>query len=186
MGQSRNKKGPDFEKLICEQNGWIRKSVSPKIKWLGKGKNNYEKIKSCNFDPNLFLPDFEKSVFDKYDAITTDGQKVEIKKYKLSKFDDFILYSEPIIKVATRSDEKKAMETFGSQENYNKFIKNLYETFKSKSIDRDILIKMTLSNIGIQTMDGFLSRTNIVYRWEIKQGWNGWNRLTILCKRKSV
>jgi hypothetical protein len=184
MGQNRTKIGFDFEHLICEQNGWIRESASPKIVWSGKGRNNLDKVKSINFNPELFVPDFEKSKFSKYDAITSEGKKVEIKKYKLSKFDGFILYSEPVIKIATKSDEKRALEVFGNKDKYNSFIKDLYENFKKNNIDRDILIKMTMGTHGIQVMDGFIPRNDLVFRWEIIDGWNGWNRLAILCRKK--
>ena len=41
MGQSRNKTGFEFEKQICESNGWTRVSTSPKISWTGVGRTNF-------------------------------------------------------------------------------------------------------------------------------------------------
>ena len=63
MGQSRNKTGFEFEKQICESNGWTRVSTSPKISWTGVGRTNFEKIASLNFNPNKFVPTSE-SVYE--------------------------------------------------------------------------------------------------------------------------
>ena len=48
MGQMRNKTGIDFEKSLPSH--FMRKPVSPKVVWLGEGRNNLKKIVDFNFD----------------------------------------------------------------------------------------------------------------------------------------
>lgn len=179
MGQSRNKTGVEFENSICESKGWQRVSKSPKIKWTGKGRSNFEKIASVNFNPDNFLP-LPNSIFDKYDAITENGERVELKKYKISKLKDWTLYSEPIFKVASREGVAAVARIFGQGslekaiEVYNQFVSRIV-----KNIGQDILDKITQSNIGIQLEDGFIPQSNLEYRWVIRKGWANFDRLSI-------
>ena len=185
MGQSRNKTGFEFEKQICESNGWTRVSTSPKISWTGVGRTNFEKIASLNFNPNKFVPTSE-SVYEKYDAITDNNKKVEIKKYKTSKLKNWALYSEPIFKVASRDSLLKVTQLFGDG-NLNKAIE-VYNNFLDgivKNIGQDILNNITQSNVGVQMIDGFVPQSNLEYRWVVKKGWAGFNRLTIEFRIKS-
>lgn len=180
MGQSRNKIGTEFEKVICEKNNWTHKPKSPKIIWNGVGKNNLQKIISVDFNPNEFylLP---KSDLSKYDAITSDGKRVEIKKYKSSKLKNWGLYSEPAFKIATKSDIEKVVSLFGNgsltlaQEKYNSFVGLMYDKIKDKYLNDFIS-----TNIGIQFEDAFILNENIEYRWFIyKNAWRGFDRLSI-------
>ena len=179
MGQSRNKTGVEFENSICESKGWQRVSKSPKIKWTGKGRSNFEKIASVNFNPDNFLP-LPNSIFDKYDAITENGERVELKKYKISKLKDWTLYSEPIFKVASREDVSKVTRIFGQGslekaiEVYNQFVSGIVG-----NIGQDILDKITQSNIGIQLEDGFIPQSKLEYRWIVRKGWANFDRLSI-------
>ena len=179
MGQARNKSGVVFENTMCQSKGWVRVSKSPKISWSGVGRTNFEKIVSVGFNPDKFVPTSE-SVFDKYDAITDKGERVELKKYKTSKLKDWTLYSEPIFKVASREGAAAVARIFGSGnmdkaiENYNQFVDGIV-----KNIGQDILDKITQSNIGIQLEDGFVPQSNLEYRWRIRKGWMGFNRLSI-------
>jgi len=179
MGQSRNKTGVEFENKICEVKGWTRVSKSPKIKWTGTGRSNFQKIASVNFNPDTFLP-LPNSIFDKYDAITETGERVELKKYKISKLKDWALYSEPIFKVASHGDVSKVTKIFGQGslekaiEVYNQFVSGIV-----KNIGQDILDKITQSNIGIQLEDGFVPQSNLEYRWVIRKGWANFDRLSI-------
>jgi hypothetical protein len=43
-----------------------------------------------------------KSNFDKYDAIDDAGNKIEIKKYLYTQCLDWTLYSEPLVKIASK------------------------------------------------------------------------------------
>jgi len=179
MGQARNKTGIKFEHTICEVNGWERVSKSPKISWSGIGRTNFDKIASIDFNVELFKPT-DNSVYDKYDAITDKNEKVEIKKYKSSNLTDWVLYSEPIFKVASIEGVSKVTKLFGNGdlnagiEKYNNFVDGIV-----KNIGQDILTKITQSNIGIQFEDGFIPQSNLEYRWQIRKGWMGYNRLSI-------
>jgi hypothetical protein len=186
MGQSRNKTGVDFEKRVCESKGWTPKSVSPKLNWVGDGRSNWNKMEQIGFDPSKFVPNLEKSKFDKYDAITNDGQKVEIKKYDSSKLTSWTMYSEPIFKVATRSAMKTVVNKFGkgdydkSVESYNEFVAGIIP-----HVGQEILDNITKSNIGIQCEDKFIPQSELEYRWNVRKGWMGYNRLSIEFKIKS-
>lgn len=179
MGQARNKTGVDFEKLICESNGWTHSPASPKIVWSGVGRTNFDKIVSVGFDVSKFVPT-EESVFEKFDAITSKGEKVELKKYKIDKAKKWTAYSEPIFKVASKAMVEHVTNLFGkgdlktAQLNYNKFVSEMFN-----NVGQDILDSITRSNVGIQLEDGFIPQTNLEYRWRIKSGWKGFNRLSI-------
>lgn len=180
MGQSRNKTGVDFEKSVCQSNGWTHKSASPRIHWSGNGNSNWNKIKAINFIPENFVPNMEKSNFEKYDAITKDGDKVEIKKYPSSKLTSWTMYSEPVFKVATRSAVSTVTKIFGdgnyesSVEKYNQFIEGIVP-----NVGQDILDSITKSSIGIQLEDKFIPQNELEYRWSVRKGWMGYNRLSI-------
>ena len=186
MAQSRNKTGVEFERQICEVKGWTRTATSPKISWTGVGHNNFEKIASINFDPTKFVPT-SSSTYNKCDAITDKNEKVEIKKYKTSKLKNWVLYSEPIFKVASREALYTVTQLFGNGdmnkaiEVYNNFLDGIV-----KNIGQDILNNITQSNIGIQLIDGFVPQSNLEYRWVVKKGWADFNRLTIEFRIKSM
>jgi hypothetical protein len=192
MSQKRNKTGIEFEKQICESNGWVPKSCSPRIKWVGKGRNNFKKLVNSNFDVNEFKPNLTKSKFEKFDAITSKGEKIEIKKYPKSKATNWLLYSEPIIKVApSRRHFVKGdfVHDNVSEKDYNDFIDNLVTSDFWVNNNEDILNKITRSNIGIQFMDGFVDNKNIEFKWVINKGeyapiFNNYNRLTIVFRVK--
>lgn len=180
MGQSRSKTGIDFEKKICEYNGWIHKSASPRINWSGNGRTNWDKIVQTEFNPAKFIPNIERSIFEKYDAINENGEKVEIKKYNSSKITNWVLFSEPIFKVATRSALKTVINKFGKGD-FDTSIK-VYNTFVEgiiPNVGDEILDNITRSNIGIQCEDRFVPQSELEYRWKVKVGWKGYNRLSI-------
>ncbi len=180
MGQSRSKTGVDFEKSVCESNGWTHKSASPRINWSGKGRSNWDKIKQVEFKPENFVPNFDKSKFEKYDAVKGNGDKVEIKKYPSSKLVNWTMYSEPVFKVATRSALSTVTKLFGegdyetSVEKYNEFVQGIVP-----NVGRDILEAITKSNIGIQLEDKFVPQEELEYRWNVRSGWKGYYRLSI-------
>jgi hypothetical protein len=179
MGQSRNKTGIDFEKIVCEANGWFHTPKSPKIVWSGVGRTNFDKIASVNFDVNKFIPT-EDSILEKYDAINDKGEKIEIKKYHSSKLKQWKLYSEPIFKVSNRSTLPVVNTIFGNGDsvlavkNYNDFVDKIRTT-----IGDDILNKISQSNIGVELEDCFIEQSNLEYRWIVRTGWKGFNRLII-------
>ena len=179
MGQSRNKTGVDFEKMICETKGWLHTPKSPRIVWTGVGRSNFDKIASVNFDITKFYPT-DESILEKYDAITDKGDKVELKKYKSTKVKDWVSYSEPIFKIAGRGALDTVTTLFGNgdvtvaRDKYNTFVDDI-----SKTVGVTILDGITKSNIGIQLEDGFIPQSELEYRWKIKKGWKGFNRLSI-------
>ena len=178
--QSRVDAGREFEELVCETNGWRRKEVSPKINWIGEGRSNWVKIERVGFNPRRFVPNIEKSIFDKYDAINGRDQKIEIKKYDSSELRSWTMYSEPIFKVATRSQLETVIEKFGdgdynrSVERYNNFVSGMIP-----NVGDEILNAITQSNIGIQCVDRFIPQSELEYRWNVRSGWEGYNRLSI-------
>ena len=185
MAQKRNKTGIDFEKLICESYGLSHKSVNPRIRWSGKGKSNFNKIHSVNFNANLFKPDLEKSRFDKYDAIDSNGNKYEIKKYCKSFLSGWVVYSEPIFKIASRSTMSNVIKLFGggdyekSKSVYNQFVKDMVDNVGQEIIDR-----ITKQIKGVYLLDGFVSTEDLEFRWSIRESWMGYNRLSIEFKLK--
>ena len=116
----------------------------------------------------------------KYDAINSRDQKIEIKKYDSSKLRSWTMYSEPIFKVATRSAKSTVIEKFGdgdynrSVERYNNFVSGMVP-----NVGDEILNAITQSNIGIQCVDRFIPQSELEYRWNIRSGWKGYNRLSI-------
>jgi hypothetical protein len=179
MGQSRNKTGVNFEKYICDINGWEHSPCSPKIIWTGSGKSNFEKIYSLNFDVSKFKPT-DQSILKKWDAIIDGKDYIEIKKYKLKKIETWKLYSEPIIKIANKATLKNVVNLFGdgnidmAKTKYNKFVNELYE-----DIDYSIIETITSSNIGVQLEDIFIPHDELEYSWSVKKGWMGFDRLSI-------
>ena len=78
--QKRAVSGVVFENSFIGD-GWVRKATSPRLKWGGKGRTIIDKIKSVNYDPELFILD-ENSNMSKYDIYNTiTGGKREVKKY---------------------------------------------------------------------------------------------------------
>jgi hypothetical protein len=121
MAQVRSRTGSEFEKE-CEIDGWKRQTKSPKINWTGKGRNNIQRIKSCNFDPSLFKLS-ENSDLSKYDIYHPELKKYrEVKKYKREDLKSWKLYSEPYFKIATKSNQSKMELT-----TYNKFVEDFWE-----------------------------------------------------------
>jgi hypothetical protein len=109
----------------------------------------------------------------------------EIKKYDSKYLKNWVLYSEPIIKVTRQRDIDNVTKYLGDgdvdlgRERYNLFISEL------ETVSTNILEKITNSNIGIQLKDRFVPQSELEYRWVIKEGWSGYNRLTIEFRTKN-
>jgi len=180
--QIRSLSGSIFEKEICKTMGFTSKPTSPQIKWSGQGRCNFSKIKNCGFNPSLFRP-LQSSSYNKWDVITKEGQKIEVKKYHVYQLTNWTLYSEPIIKVAARDVERKLTRIFGdgdlqlAKEKYNSFLKELFEQLQSEGILEQIKNNITSTNGGIQFIDGFLTHSQLEFRWDLRQGWNGFDRV---------
>lgn len=188
MSQKRNKTGISFEKKICQLYGWQHVNIKPIIKWSGDGRNNFEKIKSLNFDTSKMIPN-DISTYDKYDAIDQNGRKIEIKKYFSTKIKGkWLLYSEPFFKVSNKEQLEPVSNFLGdgdlnlAKDSYNKFI----EQFKEKNIPQIISESIFMSNDGIQLQDKFITKEDVEFKIEIKKNcYKGFDRLTIFFKIKS-
>ncbi len=181
MGQKRSISGVEFEDKICKEKGWIKKSAGPRIKWSGKGRSIVDRLGCFIDNPEGFVPDLEKSKFDKYDCIDDDFQKREIKDYDLKTLQkSWTTYSEPIRCFKNKKELPKIFRVLGngdhqkSVENYNKIISTV-----EKNVGDDIIKRISSSNIGIQCRDAFIPNRDLEFRWKMKKGWMGYNRLTI-------
>ncbi len=186
MGQKRSISGIDFEKKICKEKGWDRKSSSPKLKWNGDGRSIVDRLGCFIDNPEGFIPDMEKSIFDKYDSIDKNGVKREIKDYPLSVLlNKWMTYSEPIRCFKNKKELPKIFRVLGdgdhatSVKNYNNIISAV-----EKNVGDDIISNISKSNIGIQCQDAFIPNEDLEFRWVIKKGWMGYYRLTIDFKVK--
>jgi hypothetical protein len=184
MPQIRNKTGKKFEEQVCIQKNLIYYSKRPTLKWSGVGKNYYEKIASVNFDVNKFYL-INGSTFEKYDAIDSNGNKIEIKKYKIEDLSKWKLYSEPFPSVKNKNYIDYIKDKFGNgslecaKKVYNNFIKSLIE----KNFDY-IIQKITESNKGIQLIDAFIPNSDLEFRIFLQKGWMGFNRVEIQFRKK--
>jgi hypothetical protein len=175
--QTRAITGVEFEKEL-ETEFWVRKESKPKLIWEVDGKNNFDKIKNVNYDVTKFnLSD--KSVINKWDFVSTIDDRVtfEVKRYKLSKFNKWVMYSEPFFKVADRQTAKVV-----DRDKYNRFVYDFFE--KRKDIINKVLNEIGNGNSGIRCLDGFIPQDKLEYRAEILKGWDGFKRITVMCKLK--
>jgi hypothetical protein len=184
--QIRVKSGTDFEKEVCLQRNLTKSESKPTIKWSGEGKNNFDKIVSCNFDVDKFYP-LSDSKYGKHDAINSNGDKVEIKKYRLNEIYNWNLYSEPFPCIKGQGELSHIIDKFGngsidtSREIFNNFIENLmYKDFSY------IIPKISNSNIGIHLIDAFVPNSELEFRINIKEKeWKGFDRAKIQFKLKN-
>lgn len=186
MIQNRSITGIRFEKEICEKLGWKQISKSPKIVWTGSGRTNFDKMINHFNNGTDMLIDETKSNFDKYDAIDENYNKIEVKKYDSNNCLDWILYSEPLIKIATNGQITKITKLFGNGDfelartRYNQIIKKIFDN------NKDIVLKyIKNSNIGIRFNDKFVSNQNLEFRIVLIKSWKGFYRATIQFKLKS-
>jgi hypothetical protein len=177
--QTRAKIGVEFEKE-CEIDGWVRKSKSPKPKWIGNGKNNFEKIINCGYNPSEFKLD-EKSDLIKYDIYHPDlGTYREVKRYSKNNLNSWTLYSEPYFKVAQKSDIPKI-----GKDEYNKFVDNFYEHYKNTGLFERVQRNMNNVCEGVLCLDGFIPKEELEFRTIVqKNEWKGYYRITIQFKLK--
>ncbi len=175
--QTRAITGIDFEKgLVTDQ--WINKEIRPRMVWDVKGKNVFEKLSNVNYNPMLFnLSD--RSVLSKSDFVfhCDDTMRFEVKKYPMSKFKSWILYSEPFFKVSSVKETQVV-----DINKYNKFTEEFYE--KRKDILDTVLTGITTSNLGIRCIDGFIPQEKLDFKVVNRKGWAGYNRISIMCKMK--
>lgn len=181
MRQKRSLTGTKFEKEICETLGWTHVSKSPRISWQGKGRTNLDKLSNHFKNGTDMFVSLSKSNFDKYDAIDDDGNKIEIKKYLYTQCLDWTLYSEPLVKIASKKSIEIVTNLLGDgdeelgKSNYNKLINKIFN--KNKEVLLDNIIS---SNSGIRFKDEYVSKDDIEFRMIIiKNSWRGYDRATI-------
>jgi hypothetical protein len=175
--QLRAKTGTKFEKE-CEVDGWVVRAKKPKIKWSGKGRSNFDKIKSCNYDPsNFFLLECDLSKYDIYNPELNKYR--EVKSYYKKELTSWKLYSEPYFKVADKSTSKKI-----DVETYNSFIDKFWEYNKKTGLIEKIQEGLTAFNEGIQCKDGFIPKDELEFRTVVLNEWGGYKRITIQFKIK--
>lgn len=188
--QKRATSGKEFENLISEKYG-KRVSKSPRIVWNGVGRTNIDKIISLNFDMDNFYPT-DKSNYSKYDLIGFDNNFYEIKKYKKEDLKkNWILYSEPIIKVGTKSTLESIIKKFGNGDLdkaidvYNNLIYNLHKKLNDNGTLEKIKNEIIKNTTGMFIIDDFIKMEDIVFRWVIQQhAWKGFHRITLEFKLK--
>ena len=180
MGQKRNATGIAFENLLPE--GFVRVAKSPKMVWSGLGKNNFQKIISCEFDVNKFTLNWDKSKFEKFDWVDPNGQKYEVKKYNRDQLSKWTLYSEPFFKVANKKDVGKI-----KPETYNEFLEKFYNHNKSNGVFDEVIQRMISSSNGLYIKNHeLIDYSELKFKCEIvKNCFAGYDRIMIKFKLKS-
>jgi hypothetical protein len=178
--QIRAKVGVDFEKL-CEKDGWVRQTKSPKLKWEGKGVNNITKMKNCGFNPSLFILT-EKSDLSKYDLYHPTLKKYrEAKRYYRTKLKSWVMYSEPYFKIASVKDVEKI-----DKETYNKFVQDFWDYNQDTGLFDKVEKGINELSDGVECMDGFIPKEEFEFRTTIvKSAWKGYHRITIQFRLKN-
>jgi len=187
--QKRAISGKVFEEEIAKKYG-KRVSKSPKISWNGIGRTNLDKIVNLNFDENLFYPT-ENSKFFKHDLVGFDGKFYEIKKYITLDLNSWKLYSEPILKISTKSALESVIKKFGggdlqkAQTIYNDFIHRLFKKLTDDGTLEKIKNEMIKNITGMFIMDDYKKIEELEFRWVIiDSAWKGFNRITLQFKLK--
>jgi len=176
--QSRSITGPEFENSFTDL-GWVKNSVSPRLSWTGRGRNNIEKIKSLNFDHTSFNL-LGSSQFEKWDLYNPTTFKYrEVKKYYVSQVFNWTLYSEPYFKVA-----KTSQLDLVDPIRYNDFTRNFFRIHTESGLFTDIQERMVETIEGIQFIDAFVPKKHLEFRTVLLDGWAGYDRITIQFKIK--
>ena len=177
--QKRAVSGVVFENSFLGD-GWVRKATSPRLKWGGKGRTIIDKIKSVNYNPELFILD-ENSNMSKYDIYNTiTGGKREVKKYPKESLKGWSLYSEAFFKIASENAVKQI-----SVDVYNKFVEDYYEYYKNSGLFDRVIKKMNEGIEGVQVIDTFIPMDELEFKVDIiRNSWKKYHRLSVLIKLK--
>jgi hypothetical protein len=149
------------------------------MKWSGKGRNVFNKIESVGYDVTKFNLS-EDSIISKSDFVfhSDDTMTFEAKKYYMSTFNKWTMYSEPFFKVSTI----KFLDLV-DVDKYNKFVDD-FMVHRQDIIER-VLNEMSQSNLGIRCIDGFISQDKLEFKVIKKESaWRGYHRITIMVKMK--
>ena len=175
--QTRAITGVDFERsLVTEQ--WVKSEIRPKMVWEVTGRNVFDKIKNVGYDVGKFNLS-EKSVISKSDfAFVNDPTlRFEVKKYTKDKLQRWTMYSEPFFKVSTN----KEADTVDINV-YNKFVDEFVG--KRKDIITKVLNSIGDGILGIRCMDGFIQQHKLEFKVQVRKGWKGYKRITIMFRIK--
>jgi hypothetical protein len=174
MGQKRAILGRQYEKRFCEANkDWIIYNTNPKLFYPGEGRSVHSKIKNCNYDATLFVP--REISLNKHDILNTkDGRIAEFKGYDSQKCNTPKLYCE-FFKVATRREQY-----IHEVERYNRFVSDFYTYNFNNGFLNKIETGLMSSIDGIQLLDRFVPKCNLVFETKVVRGWAGFDRLTIM------
>jgi hypothetical protein len=205
--QKRALTGIKFEKERCEANGWQRIGKSPRVKWNVAGKNIWDKIRNTGANPREFSIDYDNSILEKYDAITPEGERVEIKANTLQQLENWTLFAEPFPCVKNWEAIYECIDIFGSSkdtshlskdnirkhkrrlkriikngpaEGFNKFLDGLYQNASDEIISR---FKSKID--GIECYDGYVPVEDLEFRWVVSKGWKGFNRVYLTFRIKN-
>ena len=177
--QKRAKTGIDFEHDV-QIDGWIKKTKSPKLKWCGEGRSILDKLKSINYDSKLFTLD-NTSIYSKYDVYNpTTNSYCEVKKYEKEKLNDWVLYSEPYFKIASKNVAKKI-----SNDVYNKFTEEFFILHQESGFFEKVIENMIENTDGVIMVNGFIPKNELEFRTVLlKHNWGGYHRITIQFRLK--
>ena len=143
------------------------------------------KIKSQNFNPTNFRP-LPDSNFNKWDAVTPEGKRIELKKYSIKEARDWQLYCEPIIKVSKHSETELIAKEYGDgdhhkgRDRYNDFLNKLFESMSKDQSLENVQFEIVSKSEGIEFKDGFVDKSNLEFRWTLKANfWRGYDRVML-------
>ena len=174
MGQLRATSGLQYEKQFCNENpDWISDRKNPKLYYPGEGRSVHKKIKNFNYDVTKFEPSIVS--ITKHDLRTIiDGRIAEFKGYQSSKCNKPKLYCE-FFKVARRNEQY-----IHDVKTFNKFLDEFYTHNINNGFLRTLEMGLMNSIDGIQLLDVFVPKCNLIFESKIVPGWAGFNRLSLL------
>lgn len=179
MPQIRNKTGIEFEKHLPKN--FVRKPTSPKISWVGSGRNNFKKMAECGYDEKKFSIDFDKTSLVKYDWVDTiTDKKYEVKKYTSDQLKKWSLYSEPYFKMSSKQNLKLI-----SHEKYNDFVGKFFKHHQTTGLFDRIIKEITTNLDGIYCQNGFFTIDKFEFKTVvIHNQWKKYDRITIMFRFK--
>jgi hypothetical protein len=176
--QNRSIIGSIFEKKVG-QNGYVRVSKSPRLRYSGEGRTIIDKIKNSNLDPKK-IKILDDSDFLKYDIVNVETKEFwEVKKYQKSNITNWKLFSEPFFKIATKTQTKKI-----DKYDYNLFVDRFWDYNNKQNFFDTIIIKMTTNIAGIRIINEFIPINDLEFRFIVKESWKGYKRITLEFKLK--
>ena len=174
MGQLRATLGLQYEKQFCYENpDWMPDRKNPKLYYPGEGRSVHKKIKNLNYDVTKFELGIISST--KHDLRNiADGRIAEFKGYQSSKCYKPTLYCE-FFKVATRNQQY-----IHDVKTFNKFLDEFYTYNLNNGFFEKLETGLMSSIDGIQLLDVFVPKCNLIFECKIIPGWAQFNRFALL------